>query len=190
MSNPISALSGATAEGDITMSEAGLIGMVTLKADLSAAATKTAVKAATGLAVPDARAMNGTDTNRAVAWMAPDELLILCDHGEADALVATLIKEMGGAHHLAVNVSDARAMFTLTGEAGLVRDTLAKLTPADMAGLRLAEMRRTRLAQVAGAIWLPEDGRAHVICFRSVAGYMFDLLSTAAHPGAAVNFTP
>lgn len=190
MSNAVSALPGAIADGDVRVAEMGLVGMVTLKADLSAAATKKAVKSATGLDLPDARKMSGGDLSKSVAWMAPDELLILCPHGEADALVATLTKQMGKAHHLAVNVSDARAAFALSGTSGAVRDTLAKLTPADMAALATGEMRRTRLAQVAGAIWLPEEGRAHVICFRSVAGYMFDLLSTAAHPGAAVNFTP
>ncbi|MEJ6388655.1 sarcosine oxidase subunit gamma [Gymnodinialimonas ulvae] len=188
MSNAISALPGVIADGDVRVTEMGLVGMITLKADLSAAATKKAVKSATGLDLPDARKMSGGDLAKSVAWMAPDELLILCPHGEAEAMVGRLTKELGKAHHLAVNVSDARAVFALTGAAGAVRDTLAKLTPADMAALPTAEMRRTRLAQVAGAICLPEEGRADVICFRSVAGYMFDLLRSAAKPGAEVGF--
>ncbi|MEO9629184.1 MAG: sarcosine oxidase subunit gamma, partial [Sulfitobacter sp.] len=46
--------------------------------------------------------------------------------------------------------------------------------------------RRTRMGQVPAAFWLREDGVFEVICFRSVAQYMFDLLSVAAQPGSEV----
>ncbi len=79
-------------------------------------------------------------------------------------------------------------MFSLTGEAGALRDVLAKITPADIAGLPLGEMRRTRLQQVAAALWFETQTEARVICFRSVARYVFDLMAVSAHPSGAVDY--
>ncbi len=181
MSNAASALQDAKSDGTVTVAEGGLRGMVTLKADLSAAAK--AVKSVTGQAMPKARRI-ATGT-MSVAWMAPDELLILCDHADADRVVDELSKALSKTHHLAVNVSDARAVFTVDG-AG-VKDVLGKLTPADLSALAPLEVRRSRMAQIPAAFWIEGD-IATVICFRSVAQYAFDLLSTAAKPGGEVGY--
>ena len=184
MSKAVSALQGAVQAGFAEVKELGLVGMVTLKADLGAAKTKKAVKAATGLGMPKERGMSGDEIANSVAWMAPDEVLILCEHGKADALVATLTKQLGQAHHLAVNVSDARAVFKIEGSD--VREVLGKLTPADLSALAPREMRRSRLAQVPAAFWMDDTSHATLICFRSVAQYVFDLLANAAREGGAV----
>ena len=181
MSNAVSALQGAASDGLVTVTEAGLCGMVTLKADLSAVAQ--AVKSVTGQAMPEARRMVMGDMS--IAWMAPDEVLILCDHDQADAVVADLTEALTDTHHLAVNVSDARAVFQLHGAA--CKDVLGKLTPADLADLAPHEVRRSRVAQVPAAFWCDGD-TATVVCFRSVAQYAFDLLTNAAAPGSAVDF--
>lgn len=165
--------------GSVTVREGGLRGMVTLKADLSSAAK--AVKAVTGQAMPVARRINGGAMS--VAWIAPDEVLILCNYVDADRVVAELTQTLGKAHHLAVNVSDARAVFTLQGDA--VKDVLGKLTPADLSALAPQEVRRSRLAQIAAAFWIDGDA-ATVICFRSVGQYAFDVLRMAAKPGGEV----
>ena len=41
-------------------------------------------------------------------------------------------------------------------------------------------LRRTRLAQVPAAIWFEDEETAFVVAFRSVADYVFALLSNAA----------
>jgi sarcosine oxidase subunit gamma len=179
----VSALSGAQASGLVEVREMGLQGMVSLRADLSKAST--ALKKATGAAMPGTREVSdGKDCS--VAWMSPDELLALCAHDAADQMVGALQDALNGQHHLAVDVSDARAMFSLTGEAGALRDVLAKITPADMAALNPGEMRRTRLQQVPAAIWFESATEARVVCFRSVAQYVFDLLALSAREGGAV----
>lgn len=183
----ISALAHAAFEGDVTVTESGLQGMVTLKADLSDSPVAAAVKSVCAADMPEARKIT-TGKGMQVAWMAPDEVLILCPHEKAGTLAAELGKALQGVHHLAVNVSDARAVFTVGGPPGVLKDSLSKLTPADMAALGPGEMRRTRLAQVAAAIWFEEPGTARVICFRSVAKYVFDLLATAARPGGKVGY--
>lgn len=178
-----SALPGAQAQGLIEIRETGLQGMVSVRADLASAAK--AVKKLTGAEMPGPRGISG-GTGCQLAWMSPDELLILCDHAKADTLAFDLSEVLSGQHHLAVNVSDARAMFALSGAEGALRDVISKITPADIGGLPLGEMRRTRLQQVAGALWFEGPTEARVICFRSVARYVFDLLSVSAHPSGAV----
>jgi sarcosine oxidase subunit gamma len=88
------------------------------------------------------------------------------------------------------NVSDARAYITLSGADGLVREVLAKVVPVDMDPQQMpaGQMRRTKLAQVAAAIWMQGTGEARVVCFRSVGTYAFDVLCTVAAPGSAVGF--
>lgn len=179
MSDAVSVLNGAEFNGAVTIRDAGLKGMITLRGDLAHEATALAVKSATGQAMPAARGIR-QGKNGAVAWMSPDELLLMVDYDKADATVAKLEKALAGQHALAVNVSDARAMFTLTGQG--VRDVIAKGSPADMsrAALPVGEMRRSRLGQLAAGFWLSDDTTLHVVCFRSVGAHVFKWLQTAA----------
>ncbi|MCB1368410.1 MAG: sarcosine oxidase subunit gamma [Rhodobacteraceae bacterium] len=179
MSEAVSSMAGAEFSGAVDIREDGLQGMVTLRGDLGDAKIAGAVKAAVGLAMPKARQIK-QGKNGGVAWMSPDEVLLLCDHAGADALVAKLDRALEGVHHLAVNVSDARAMFTLTGTG--VREVIAKGAPADLspAGLPIGEIRRSRIGQIAAAFWLSEAETMHVVCFRSVGAHMFRWLENAA----------
>ena len=86
-----------------------------------------------------------------------------------------------GQHHLAVDVSDARAVFRVEGEKA--HQVLAKLSPVDFDMLAPGELRRTRTAQVAAALWHQDQGFT-LVCFRSVASYVMGLLSHSAQPGS------
>lgn len=176
-----SALPGAQFTGFVTVAEAGLQGMITLRGDLAAQALAKAVTDATGCTLPETRKIMRAGAN-SVAWMSPDEVLILCPYDAAPGMETALRNALGGQFATVANVSDARAVFTLTG--GAWRDALAKLCPVDFSPLGDGDIRRTRAAQVAAAILVtgPEDVR--LICFRSVAQYMFDLLSGAAANGS------
>ena len=116
--------------------------------------------------------------------------MILLPYDAVGAAVSSIEKTLKGTHHLAANVSDARAVFQLEGEGRLIRETLGKLTPADLRAkaMPVLAMRRTRLSQVPAAFMFHHDDYAELICFRSVAGYVFELLKTAAAPGADVGF--
>jgi sarcosine oxidase subunit gamma len=185
MSEPVSALPGAEARGLVTIREMGPQGMVSLRADLTAAAR--AVQRVTGAEMPGTRQIT-QGKGCSVAWMSPDELMILCPHDRAGRMVFDLTEALTGQHHLAVDVSDARAMFALDGTPGALRDVLAKVTPADLGALAPGEMRRTRLQQAAAALWFQTDTEARVICFRSVARYVFDLLAVSAREDGAVGY--
>ena len=185
MSDPVSALNHVSYTGIARIEETGLQGMITLRGDLSSAALGKAVKAATGQDVPDVRRV-AVDGDSGACWMSPDELLLLVPYAEVEAKLAELNEALKGEHALAVNVSDARAVFRVSD--GPTREVIAKLAPVDLSpgAFEPGEIRRTRLAQVAGAFWMEEDGAFRVICFRSVADYVFKLLSVAAQPGSEV----
>ena len=179
-----SALNGRVVEGAVTVREMGLQGMVTVRGNLASTKLKKALTGLTGGSFPKQReiAANG---DKALCWMSPDELLLLVPHGEAGTAVATIDAAMAGQHYMAVNVSDARAMFEVKGPGA--REVMARLCPVDFHPDRFApgEMRRSRMAQIPAAFWMPEEDCFRVICFRSVAEYAFGLLANAAKSPAA-----
>jgi len=187
MSEAVSALNGASFDGFVTVKDAGLHGMITLRGDLSSDVVKAAVQDVTGASVPGQRAVSGAGGNW-VAWMSPDELLLVVAYDTAPQIEADLRKALSGTHHLVANVSDARAVFRLSGNPAALREAIAKLCPVDMTpgAFGPGEIRRTRMAQIPAAFWLDEGGTFHVVCFRSVADYAFNILKTAALPGGEV----
>ncbi len=192
MSEPVSALNGASFEGLVTLTDRGPTGMITLRGDLAAPEMAKALDKALALTVPDTRRVQpakGVSKGQA-AWMSPDELLLILPYGQVATVCTSLSAALEGTHHLVADVSDARALITVSGQDAHVREVLAKLAPVDLhpAQFGPGDFRRTRLAQVAGAFWMPEAGQINVICFRSVAQYVFDLLSAAADPAAPVDY--
>lgn len=189
MSDAVSALQGASFKGQIAVRENGLRGMITLRGDLASVNVKNAATGVTGVDFPDRRAANCVG-EKGLCWMSPDEILVLLPYSEVGRALGAMGTTLKDEHHLAVDVSDARASFTLEGEGAAIRNVLAKLTPADLRpdALPVGEMRRTRLSQVPAAIWFPEENRAELICFRSVAAYVWGLLVNAAEPGSEVGY--
>ncbi|MBW7922912.1 MAG: sarcosine oxidase subunit gamma [Rubellimicrobium sp.] len=177
----------AEATTTVTVRDLGAQGMVTLRGDLADETLIKAVRKVTGLTVPGQRGFRRGKSG-AVAWMSPDELLLLVPEDKAGSAVADLDRALDGQHHLAVDVSDARAMFAVEGP--FAREVLAKCSPADLHpdSLPEGEIRRTRLGQVAAAFWCEGDGIWRVIVFRSVAGYAQALLERSARDGAVGAF--
>ncbi len=185
MSNPVSALQGASYQGFAKVEELGLRGMITLRGDLASAKIKKAVKSALGTGLPAQRKVEMAG-DAALAWMSPDELLAMMPYEDVGAALEKIEAALKGQHYLTVNVSDARAVFRISGPG--TREVIAKLSPVDMSaeGFGPGQIRRTRMAQVPAAFWMDESGAITVICFRSVAQYVFDLLKGAAEAGSEV----
>lgn len=186
MSDPQLALGGASFDGLARIEELPGQGMITLRGDLTDTAIAKAVKTVFGVALPGQRG-TAFDGAQGALWMSPDEALLLCPYEEARQRADELAEALTDSHALVVNVSDARAVFRLHG-AGL-REVIAKLAPVDMSpgAFEPGEVRRTRLAQVAAAIWMDDARTLRLVCFRSVAGYVFGTLRAAANESAAVN---
>ncbi|MBY5934000.1 sarcosine oxidase subunit gamma [Tateyamaria omphalii] len=186
MSKALSALNGAKwSDGIAMIEEVALQGMITLRGNLDDPKIKTAATSAANVDMPGPGQANCAD-NRGICWMSPDEALVLCPYDDVAENIDMMHKALSGLHSLCVDVSDARAVFEVSGP--YARGVLAKLVPVDLAPDRFTKgmFRRTRMAQVPAALWLHDTDSFRVICFRSQAQYVFDLLTVAAQPGSDV----
>lgn len=159
------------------------VGMITLRGDLAAPTLAAAVEEIAGCGLPETRRIVfGAD--HAVAWMSPDELMIFGPLARAARDAERLDAALAGQHALVVDVSDARAIFRVSGSAA--REVIAKGAPVDLAADAFGpgDLRRTRIGQVAAAIWMPERDTIDLMCFRSVSDYMSDWLEASLHNGA------
>jgi len=187
MSNAISALNGRMAPGEVTIREAGLRGMIILRGDLSNKKLRSVCKKLSGVAFPE-KGQAFCDGEQGLCWMSPDELLVMVPYAQAAEAVDQIDRALSGTHYLAENVSDARALIFVEGP--YAREVIAKLAPADLHpdSFKPGDFRRTRLGQVAAAFWMRDEDTFEVICFRSVAGYTFDLLAASAQAGEVGHF--
>lgn len=159
------------------IAEAPPIGMVALRADLADPAVTEALGVATGLSLPEPRRTVRAG-QAAALWFSPDELLLMLP--DAGMAVAALADGLAGRHHLVLDMTDARARFLVEGPGA--REVLARGAPVDLAPERFAEgdLRRTRIGQLAAAIWCSGPERFEIVCFRSVAAHLRAWLETAA----------
>ena len=186
MSEPVSALNRATFEGPfVSIKELGPVGMVTIRGDFASAAFAKAVEKVCGAPVPGQRRFE-----QGLGWMSPDELIWCGAYEGAPDIVAGIGEALAGEHHLAANVSDARAVFRLRGHGA--RELIAKGAPVDMAPSAFGpgDFRRTHPGQVAAAFWMDQEGpdEFRLVCFRSLGGYVFDWLSASAASGATPGY--
>lgn len=187
MSEAVSALDGLVwDQGIARIEEVGPQGMITLRGDLGSGTIKDLATGVTSVDMPGQSEANCV-ADRGICWMSPDELLILCSYEDVAMNLQRIQKGLGDAHALAVDVSEARATFRISGDH--VREVLAKLVPVDLSteAFKDGMFRRTRMAQVPAAFWMCNDHMVQIVCFRSHAQYVFDLLKTAAAPGSEVN---
>lgn len=187
MSNAVSALQGKVAPGEVTIREAGLQGMIILRGDPGHKKLRAVCKSLTGQACPPQGQVH-CEGDKGLCWMSPDELLVLVPYDGVAAAVAEIDKALAGTHYLAEDVSDARALILVEGR--FAREVIAKLAPVDVHpdSFKPGDFRRTHLGQVAAAFWMRDEDTFEVICFRSVATYVFDLLAASAKAGEVGHF--
>lgn len=161
-------------------------GMITLRGDLTSTLMKKSIKTVTGLGMPTSGQFLGNGTS-GVAWMSPDELLLVVPYADVAKFVAQIDSTMKDQHYLAADVSDARAVFSVSGTNA--RDVLARVCPVDLhpGSFCIGQFRRTRMAQVAAAFWMHDTG-FDVVCFQSVGDYVQDLLTQAAENAVGAAF--
>lgn len=179
MANPVAAWGNAQFDGFAKVREIGPLGMISLRAKRDVAGLAEAFSAL-GLTLPDPRRVTIAG-QKAAGWMSPDEYLLVVPYAEVKAAMDSLAQSLAGQHHLAADVSDARAVFRIEG--AKANQVLKKIAPADIDRLAPGELRRTRAAQVAAAFWADGEGYT-LVCFRSVAGYVMGLLSHSATVGS------
>ncbi|MGH1369321.1 MAG: sarcosine oxidase subunit gamma [Maritimibacter sp.] len=159
--------------GEARVSKAAAQGMITLR---GAAAVLSKIAKALGPSLPDPLTYTQAGSVR-LAWMSPDELLAFCAPKETEALIERALVAIGSGHGAAIDVSEARVMYDITGAEA--EKVIAKLCPFDRRGFTPGMIRRTRIAQVAGAVMAEAEGY-RVLGFRSVEDYLTALLENAA----------
>ncbi len=164
--------------GGVRVLEPEAFGMLLIKADLASAPLIAAAERIFGVGVPG-RCEAAGDRERAVAWMAPDELLAFVPAERTREALAELRSTLAGEHAFCADVSAMRACFEVQGEG--VRDVLAKGTPADMSPSAFGPggFRRTRIGQLAAAIWMLDGRSARIFCLRSEAEHLREWLGEA-----------
>ena len=85
----ITALNGASCNGIINVKDAGLLGMITLRGDLKSKALAKALDVELGNVIPDQRKVSSTSKST-IAWMSPDELLIIIDYKNVSKIISNL----------------------------------------------------------------------------------------------------
>lgn len=183
MASSVNALQGVSYKSYVAVREIGPLGMITLRGSPIDLANPLQVNL--GLRLPGPRKIE-TAGAKSAGWMSPDEFMVILPHHEVDRTLAALHKDLKGKYFLAVDVSDARAVFTICG--ARAREVLAKLCPVDLspAAFQPGDLRRTRAAQVAAAFWISGPEEFTLVGFRSVAQYIFALLQASAMPGGEV----
>jgi sarcosine oxidase subunit gamma len=156
--------------------------MIALKGDLSDPALRALAEEIAGAALPAPQRMERGE-GTALFWMAPDEILIRLPPDRVEGALARIARAAGGLHHLAQDMSDARAVLTVEGP--FAREVMAKLTPLDLhpEAFPPGSFRRTRLGQIAAGIWCADADRFGVMVFRSLADDAAALLEQSAADG-------
>lgn len=171
----------------VSVVEAPLRGMISLRADLSAPAVAAAVKAATGASAPAALRC-WSDGEIGAYWMAPDELLLTTAYGAVQAAYDRAAATLSGVPHLLADVSDARQVIELSGPGA--REVAAKGVSVDLdpGRFRVGDFRRTQLGGTAAALGLVGDDpdRFEIFCFRSYAFYVQRWLVASADAHAEI----
>ena len=185
MSDVMAPMAGARSEGLISIEALPPQGQISLRCEVSDD-YHAKLGEVLGLGLPE-QLSAVEEGDRALLWMAPDELLLLLPYDAVPEMLTRLHTTFEGWFIAITDVSDARAQFRLSGPH--LRDVLSKVTPADMSpdAFIPGMVRRSRLAQVAAGYWLRSDGEAQVFVFRSVGDYAFRVLSLAAEPGGEVH---
>ena len=153
------------------------LGKLNLRGDKSASKM---VKSTTGCAFPPPANKFTTAGERHVAWLGPDEFLILCEAGKDEELTSTIQSSLDGWHSAVTNISDAFAALHLRGVA--VRHVLAKGCSLDLHPnhFTTGDVAQTMLSHAAVTIMALAEDEFIVICRTSFASYLHDWLCDAA----------
>jgi sarcosine oxidase subunit gamma len=174
----------------IDMREISERGIIDLRGHTSDRKFMTAAKAVLGTDLPKEPRTSASWGDTKILWLSPDQWLITCPRGKAQDLTDALVKELGDAHSLVVNVSDMRAIIRLEGD--LVREVVMKGSTLDLTdgNYTPGTVRRMRFAEIAALLQIVEDNVIDIYVFRSYAHYAWDFLVKAARKGSEVRLFP
>jgi sarcosine oxidase subunit gamma len=122
-----------------------------------------------------------------IAWMSPDELLIIMAPMNVKKVQKKLVAALNGIHSSVEDISSSREIFQVKGKN--VRDAMGKLSPVNFSinEFKVGSFRRTRLSQVPSALWMTDQDIIKVMCFKSVSEYTLAILNLSCEPEGNVD---
>ena len=160
----------------LTICEAAHLGKINLRGD---ATMLPAVRKHTGCGtLPDNNRIV-TVGDRQIAWLGPDEFLLLCEAGSEADLHSQLSLDLGGVHAAVTNVTDSLCALDLRGAA--IRKVLAKGCSLDLhpSKFTAGDCAQTMLAHAGVTLIAQDENRFTLICRTSFAPYVADWLMDA-----------
>jgi sarcosine oxidase subunit gamma len=163
-------------------------GMIDLKGDPSVPGFRDGVAAVLGLDLPLEPRSSATKGSTTVLWLSVDQWLITLPYDEAAQTAARLHAALAKHHALVVDLSDARAIFRISGLGA--REVAMKGASADLThkDYRAGTVRRLSFAELAAMVHVVSDTPEilDLYVFRSVGHHVRQFLETAARPESRV----
>ena len=171
----------------VSIKEVNDLGMVVVKANFLDNKIYNAFQTAIVTPVPKIGKIS-MKKNLSVAWMAIDEYAIFIERCNSQKMVDHIVRKMKKFDILCVNMSDSRTFFRLVGKGW--REVLSKGTPADLSTkvFGVGSFRRTRIANVAIAVWVVDENEAYLFSMRSVSEYVQNWLQNANLKSSQLKF--
>ena len=163
-------------------------GMIDLRGEPGDAGFRSAVTRVLGVELPLAPRSSAAAGEVAVLWLSVDQWLVTCRRERVEALHGELVRALAGLHALAVDVSDARAVIRLEGEAA--REVLMKGGSVDftLPEYGPGTVRRMVFAGVAAMVHVvaARPDTVDLYVFRSYAEHAWEWLVATARPAATI----
>ncbi len=174
-------------ESVVSIEEVKDFGLIIVKANFLDNKICDLLQTSTGLQTPKTGKIS-IGKNLSIGWMSKDEYAIILRNVDADRIANKIKVKMKKEDHLCINMSDSRRCFRLLGHGW--REVLSKGTPADLHPevFGVGGFRRTRIANVAVAIWPTSDNEVYIFSMFSVGSFILDWLRTAGLKSGQLNF--
>ena len=165
-------------ESILLIEEVANFGMVSVKVDLLDTEVREIIKSISGTQCPQIGKISD-GKKMSIGWMSTDEYAIFGESSDVIRLVARIDSKLKKYNHLCLDMSDSRRCFHLKGKGW--REVLSKGTPADLNPKAFGKgvLRRTRIANVAVAIWSFSETEAFIISMTSVGDFLLEWLNNA-----------
>jgi sarcosine oxidase subunit gamma len=174
-------------ELSVLVEEVTNFGMVSVKVNFLDAKVREIIESISGVQCPQIGKISD-GKKMSVGWMSTDEYAIFGESSDAIKLVGRVESKLKKYDHLCLNMSDSRRCFHLKGQGW--REVLSKGTPSDLSPKAFGKgvLRRTRIANLAVAIWSFNETEVFVISMTSVGDFLLEWLTSACLETGRISF--
>jgi sarcosine oxidase subunit gamma len=173
---------GSSKDGaGVILSEIAHRTIVNIRGTASDPAFASAVRNATGVALPPSANTVSTGGGRQILWLGPNEWWLTGPDGEADSLLEALRKGFEGQHATACDVSESRAIIRLKGPKA--REVLMRGVSLDLhpRAFHVGECAQTGLSRANALLHLVDNAPTfEIYVLKSFSDYLWRWLEIVA----------